>query len=191
MGLVYPDLPTVGQPNSTEQPKVRQSLIDLRDTINGSIAAANLTSDAVSTVKIADSAVSTAKVADSAVSTAKVADSAVTTAKIADSNVTLAKMADSSVGAAEIVDDSVGISELNPAYIQGYTVTATDAAGSVTMTWPTAFASAFYVVAATAKVSANTTANVVVSAQTTTTVTFGWSGGPSGSWTIQAIGIHL
>jgi len=94
-------------------------------------------------------------------------------------------------GAAEIVDDSVGISELNPAYIQGYTVTATDAAGSVTMTWPTAFASAFYVVAATAKVSGNTTANVVVSAQTTTTVTFGWSGGPSGSWTIQAIGIHL
>ena len=181
MGLVYPDLPTVGSPNSTEQPKVRQSLIDLRDTINGSIAAANLTSDAVSTVKIADSAVTTPKIADSNV----------TTAKIADSNVTLAKMADDSVGAAEIVADSVGISELNPAYIQGYTVTATDAAGSVTMTWPTAFASAFYVVAATAKVSANTTANVVVSSQTTTTVTFGWSGGPSGSWTIHAIGIHL
>lgn len=46
MGLVYPSLPTVGEPNSTEQPKVRQSLVDLRDTINGDLDNANIASGA-------------------------------------------------------------------------------------------------------------------------------------------------
>lgn len=89
MGLVYPDLPTVGSPNSTEQPKVRQSLIDLRDTINGAIAAANLATDSVSTAKIVDDAVTAAKIADSAVDGGAIASDAVTGDKLSLTNYTV------------------------------------------------------------------------------------------------------
>lgn len=82
MGLVYPSLPTVGEPNSTEQPKVRQSLIDLRDTINGYIDADNLASNAVTLAKMADNSVDTPELVDGAVTAAKIEDLAVTPAKL-------------------------------------------------------------------------------------------------------------
>ena len=59
----------------------------------GSIVAADIASDAVTTAKILDANVTTAKLADSAVTTAKVNDSAVTTAKINNAAVTAAKLA--------------------------------------------------------------------------------------------------
>lgn len=94
MGLVYPDLPTVGQPNSTEQPKVRQSLIDLRDTINGAVDTDNLATGAVTTVKLDDDAVTAAKLADDAVVTASILDDAVTPAKMSLSALSYSQSAD-------------------------------------------------------------------------------------------------
>jgi len=82
MGLVYPDLPTVGSPNSTEQPKVRQSLIDLRDTIKDATAADNLASNAVTLAKMSDNSVDTPELVDGAVTTAKIEDLAVTPGKL-------------------------------------------------------------------------------------------------------------
>jgi hypothetical protein len=68
----------------------------------GSIVAADIASDAVTTVKILDANVTTAKIADSAVTTAKVNDSAVTTAKINNAAVTAAKLDGAQTGSAPI-----------------------------------------------------------------------------------------
>lgn len=169
MGLVYPDLPTVGSPNSTEQPKVRQSLIDLRDTINGAIAAANLASDSVTT--------------------AKILDDAVTAAKIADNAIVQANMSDDSVGAGEIIADSVGVSELNPAYIQSYSVSVSGASGAQALTWPTEMASAFYGCVAMAVGTSTQACDVAATSVTSTTVNLVWSNGPAGSFSIHVIGL--
>ncbi len=59
----------------------------------GTVAATNLATDSVTTVKIADSNVTTAKIADANVTTAKIADANVTTAKLADGSVTASKIA--------------------------------------------------------------------------------------------------
>ena len=68
------------------------------------IAAADIDSDAVETVKIAASAVTTAKIASNAVTAAKIASDAVTTVKILDANVTTAKIADANVTAAKLAN---------------------------------------------------------------------------------------
>jgi hypothetical protein len=70
---------------------------------SGGISAAQLASDAVTTIKILDSNVTTAKIADLNV----------TTGKLADSSVTNAKMADNSVDSAEIVAGAVDPSHLS------------------------------------------------------------------------------
>ena len=59
----------------------------------GTIAAANIASNAVETAKINDGAVTAAKIGSNAVETAKINDAAVTTAKINDGAVTVAKLA--------------------------------------------------------------------------------------------------
>ena len=68
----------------------------------GTIVAADIASDAVTTAKILDANVTTAKIADSAVTTAKVNDSAVTTAKINNAAVTAAKLDGAQTGSAPI-----------------------------------------------------------------------------------------
>ena len=68
----------------------------------GTIVAADIASDAVTTAKILDANVTTAKLADSAVTTAKVNDSAVTTAKINNAAVTAAKLDGAQTGSAPI-----------------------------------------------------------------------------------------
>ena len=68
----------------------------------GTIVAADIASDAVTTAKILDANVTTAKLADSAVTAAKLADSAVTTAKINNAAVTAAKLNGAQTGDAPI-----------------------------------------------------------------------------------------
>ena len=68
----------------------------------GSIVAADIASDAVTTVKILDANVTTAKILDANVTTAKLADSAVTTAKVNDSAVTTAKINNAAITAAKL-----------------------------------------------------------------------------------------
>ena len=68
----------------------------------GTIVAADIASDAVTTVKILDANVTTAKILDANVTTAKLADSAVTTAKINNAAVTAAKLNGAQTGDAPI-----------------------------------------------------------------------------------------
>ena len=73
---------------------------------------ANLTNNAVSTVKVADSAITTAKVADSNITTAKVADANITTAKVADAAITTAKVADANITTDKVADDAITSAKL-------------------------------------------------------------------------------
>jgi microcystin-dependent protein len=89
-------------------------LVDLSTAIlaDGSVTAAKLASDAVTTVKILDGNVTTVKLTDGAVTEAKLATNAVTTAKIVDANVTEAKIASNAITNAKMADSSVGTAEL-------------------------------------------------------------------------------
>jgi hypothetical protein len=120
MAQVSVNYPVIGQPNSTEDPKVLAAFQALVTAINGldnaniasnaninasklldgSIAAAKLATDAVETAKIKDGNVTTAKIGDSQITTAKIGDSQVTTDKINDGAVTEAKIAASTTVAA-------------------------------------------------------------------------------------------
>lgn len=63
MGLVSLTLPTVGQPNSTEDPKINSALTALQNVINGNLDTANIANNGVGTAEIADLAVTAAKLA--------------------------------------------------------------------------------------------------------------------------------
>ena len=90
--------------------------------IDGSITAAKLGANSVTTEKIVDSAVDTAKLADNSVTTAKIVDGnvtaaklstdSVTTVKIADANVTTAKLADGAVTNAKLADAAVDTAQV-------------------------------------------------------------------------------
>lgn len=54
MGLINPTMPVVGQPHSTEDPKVRNALIAIRNEINGNLDAANLEDGAVTAAKVSN-----------------------------------------------------------------------------------------------------------------------------------------
>jgi hypothetical protein len=87
------------------------------DTLGGTIAAAQIASDAVTTAKILQSNITTNKLAanavrannisSNAVTSAKIADNAILTAKISNKNVTTAKIADDAVGADQLADTAV------------------------------------------------------------------------------------
>jgi hypothetical protein len=77
------------------------------DTLGGTVAAAQIASDAVTTAKILQSNVTTNKIADNAIRAANISSNAVTTAKILQSNVTLTKMAANSVGPSQLQSTAV------------------------------------------------------------------------------------
>lgn len=54
MGHITPSIPVVGQPHSTEDPKVRNALIVIRNAINGNLDGSNVTDGAVTKDKVAD-----------------------------------------------------------------------------------------------------------------------------------------
>lgn len=115
MAQINPNIPIIGDPVATEEPKVKTALEDIVDEINGkldntniaaagvaningaklldaSVAAAKLTTDSVETAKIVNDAVTNDKIGDDAVDTAQIADGAVETAQINDGAVTNAKL---------------------------------------------------------------------------------------------------
>lgn len=77
------------------------------DLTDGSVTAAKLASNSVTTAKITDANVTTAKLADTSVTGAKLADGSVATAKLADVSVTDAKLANNSVTTAKVADTAI------------------------------------------------------------------------------------
>ena len=77
------------------------------DTLGGTVAAAQIADNAVTTAKILQSNVTTNKLASSAVRAANISSNAVTTDKILQSNVTLTKMAANSVGPSQLQSTAV------------------------------------------------------------------------------------
>jgi hypothetical protein len=79
---------TIIKPNSfsasttISSSQVNSNFDTIYNEFNGSISAANLATDAVTTVKIADSNITTAKLADNAVTTAKITNASVTADKL-------------------------------------------------------------------------------------------------------------
>ena len=105
------------------------------DTMGGTIAAAQIASNAVTTAKILQSNVTTNKIADNAVRAANISSNAVTTAKILQSNVTLTKMAANSVGPNQLQSTAVTAGSYTTANITvdedgRITAAATGSAGS-------------------------------------------------------------
>ncbi|MDI6804519.1 MAG: hypothetical protein QME58_11860 [Bacteroidota bacterium] len=90
--------------------------------LDGTVAAADLATNSVTTVKIADNAVTSVKILDgtiaaadlasNSVTTVKIADNAVTSAKIVDGTVTTADLADNSVSSVKIVDGTIAAADL-------------------------------------------------------------------------------
>jgi hypothetical protein len=135
MGQINPDIPIIGNPVSTEDPKVKTALETLVATINtldnaniataaninaaklldASIQPAKLATDSVETAKIKDANVTTAKIDDGAVTTAKINDAAVTTAKINAGAVTTAKVEDGAITSTKMAASSSS----NATYLNG------------------------------------------------------------------------
>lgn len=134
MGTINPAIPTVGQPNSTEDVDIRNGMITIRDEINGnldndniknaaniagsklaanSVAPSKLTNGTAGQLLIANSSgvvTSTTVTGDVTISdtgVTTIGSNAVGTTKIADNSITNAKMADNAINTAELADSSV------------------------------------------------------------------------------------
>ena len=143
-------VPTIGQPNSTEDVDIRDAL----NTINGLLTGANaldggqLGATTVVAAALASNAVTTAKILDANVTTAKIGALAVTTALLADLNVTTGKIADDAVTNAKVdsttVAEPIGLNEPTTAR-RGKSVVATEQSTTstsfVTLTTPDQVAS--------------------------------------------------
>lgn len=84
MGTISPSIPTVGEPNSTEDPKVRSALIDIRDEINGQLDNDNIAAAAgISGTKLADNTVTGAKISATAnIDGTKLTDTTIPSSKL-------------------------------------------------------------------------------------------------------------
>lgn len=150
MAQINPPLPVVGQPVSTEDPKVRDALSDIVDEVNGLLdnnniaAAANingtkLLNASIPTGKLEDDAVTADKLRDDAttddnraVTTNHIRNDAVTADKLRDSAVTDLDRAvttnhlrDVSVTTAKIADDAVTEAKLDTTSNWGQDATIT------------------------------------------------------------------
>lgn len=79
-------LPTISNPNSTEDPLIRTSLSDLKTLLTDGLDDSNIATGGVGTTSLASNAVTTAKITDANVTTAKITDANVTDAKLASPN---------------------------------------------------------------------------------------------------------
>lgn len=64
MGIPIQPLPTIGQPNSTEDAKVRSALSEAQTILTGNVDSSNLAPNAVTLAKIADNSVTDAKLSN-------------------------------------------------------------------------------------------------------------------------------
>jgi hypothetical protein len=93
MGIINPEIPSPGSPNSTEDQKITNGMGTIRDEINGGLDNDNI--DAAANIV-------GSKLLDLSIATAKLADDAVTGAKIATDAVTADSIVAGGVGSAEI-----------------------------------------------------------------------------------------
>lgn len=98
------------------------------------VAAEDLESNAVETVKIANSAVTAAKIASSAVETAKLNNLAVTAAKLAADAVETAKIKDLNVTTGKLSDGAVTAVKIADAALKYSGFTGKNGAGACTLT---------------------------------------------------------
>lgn len=82
MGQINPTIPTLGDPNATEDADIRSALITIRDVLNGNIDSDNLANAAVIAANIADNAIATAKYQDGSVTNPKLADNTISSDKL-------------------------------------------------------------------------------------------------------------
>jgi hypothetical protein len=105
MAQINPPLPVVGQPVSTEDPKVRDALSDIVDEVNGLLDNNNIAAAAnINGTKLLNASIPTGKLEDDAVTADKLRDDAttddnraVTTNHIRNDAVTADKLRDSAV----------------------------------------------------------------------------------------------
>jgi len=139
MGTINPAIPTIGQPNSTEDSDVRSGMITIRDEINGNLDNDNIKTAAnIAGSKLAANSVAASKIVNATGGQILLANSsgvitpttisgdvtvnnsgvttigtdAVSTSEIADNSITHLKMADNSVGNDELRDNAVNTTEL-------------------------------------------------------------------------------
>lgn len=98
MGIITLDLPIIGNPNATEDPKIRANFVTLQTAFNGNIDTANIADNAITLPKMADASVGSIELVDSNVTSAKLADSAVTSRKFAPTVISIAGSDPSGVG---------------------------------------------------------------------------------------------
>ena len=79
---------------------------------DGSIVAATIGSNAITSAKIATDAIGASQIAANAITSAELADGAITANKLASDTITAAKIADDAIDASEIAADSIGASEI-------------------------------------------------------------------------------
>lgn len=116
MGTINPAIPTVGQPNSTEDVDVRDSLTTIRDEINGNLDNANIKSAAnIDGSKLASASVNGSKLVDNSVSPAKISNgtagqllvansSGVITSTTVTGDVTISDTGVTAIGADKVTD---------------------------------------------------------------------------------------
>lgn len=81
MAIISPTPPTIGQPNSTEDPDVLAYLTALKNLVNGGLDNANIAAlAAIAGSKIADASITAAKMATGAVAVVKISEVTLTSA---------------------------------------------------------------------------------------------------------------
>ncbi len=103
------------------------AVVGSTEITDSSVAAIDLASDAVTTVKILDANVTAAKLASDAVTTVKILDANVTAAKLASDAVTTVKILDSNVTAAKLASDAVTTAKILDLTITNDDISATAA----------------------------------------------------------------
>lgn len=136
MGLISITLPTIGDPNASEDADIRDALQKIRDEINGLLDNANIKNTAgITHSKLANAAAGQLLIANASgviTPTSSSGDVTINSSgvlTIGTDKITNAKMATDSVGALEIIADSVGTSEIAPNAVTAAEI-APDAVGT-------------------------------------------------------------
>lgn len=114
MGTINPSIPTVGQPNSTEDVDIRDGMTTIRDEINGNLDNANIKNAAnIAGSKLADNSVAPSKLTNGTAGQLLIANaSGIVTSTTVTGDVTINSSGVTEIGAGvvgttEIADDSI------------------------------------------------------------------------------------
>lgn len=114
MGTINPSIPTVGQPNSTEDVDIRDGMTTIRDEINGNLDNANIKNAAnIAGSKLADNSVAPSKLSNGTAGQLLIANaSGIVTSTTVTGDVTInssgvTQIGAGTVGTTEIADNSI------------------------------------------------------------------------------------